>query len=64
MKIFLVISGVLVTILGLVMMFFTWAYFFERPEEIIQLASLYVSLFISVFVFALGMIAIVYKIKK
>ena len=61
MKALKIIIGISVFALGLTMSVFAWYFFFEESEEILLLASLYVALFISIIVMALGITAIPFK---
>ena len=62
MKTFDIIIGIFEILLGLTMIVFAWYFFFE--EDIIQLASLYVALFISVLISTMGVICITSKKEK
>ena len=56
-----IISGIFLVLLGITMMIFAWLFFYEEDTAIIQLASLYVALFISVLITAIGGICIAFR---
>lgn len=64
MKVLKTITGIVVTCIGISMTTFAWLFYFNEYDEIILLASLYVALFISVIVMALGLTAIPFKKKE
>ena len=64
MKIFKIVSGIFLVLLGITMMIFAWLFFFEEETAIIQLASLYVALFISILIFAIGGMCIAFRKEK
>lgn len=61
MKILKIIIGISLVALGLTMGVLAWYFFYEEGEEIMLLASLYVALFISVMVMALGLANILFR---
>lgn len=64
MKVLKIIIGIILTCMGLTMCIFAWLFYLNEYDEIILLASLYVALFISVIVMALGIAAIPFKKKE
>ena len=60
MKIFKIVSGIFLVLLGIAMMVFAWLFFYEEETAIIRLASLYVALFISVVIAAIGGLCIAF----
>ena len=64
MKVLKIITGIALTCMGLTMCIFAWLFYFNEYDEIILLASLYVALFISAIVMALGITAIPFRKEK
>lgn len=64
MKTFNIIFGILTILLGIAMVVFAWYFFYEDEFAIIQLASLYVALFISILIIAIGGMCITFKKDK
>ena len=61
MKIFKIVCGIFLVLLGITMMIFAWLFFYEEETAIIQLASLYVALFISVLIITIGGMCISFR---
>ena len=57
-KVFNLILGIFVILVSLTMVVFAWYFFFEEETTIMQLASLYVALSISIIVFLIGVLII------
>ena len=61
MKVFKLVSGIFIVLLGITMTIFAWLFFYEEETAIIQLASLYVALFISILMITIGGICITFR---
>ena len=61
MKVFRIVSGISLALIGITMMIFAWYFFFEEDIAIIQLASLYIALFISVLIITIGGMCITFR---
>ena len=61
MKIFKMVIGIFLVLVGITMTVFSWLFFYKEETAIIQLASLYVALFISTLITAIGGICISFR---
>ena len=64
MKIFKIVGGIFLTLVGITMAIFAWLFFYKEETGIIQLASLYVALFISVLITTIGGVCISFRQEK
>lgn len=60
MKTLKIIFGIFITLLGLAMITLSWIFFFWEETEIIVLACLYLALFISAIVMAIGIFVLLH----